>query len=396
MKLDQSVFSQRLSDVERNLSSQGLAGLVVYATGSALGPSSRTHGYMRYLCDWDSHHAPSILVLRFGQPPVLLVPNIFMVFLAKQHHWIEDVRFVKIVDFADALNRLLHDGKIGASSVGLIGRNEMPAPVWEAVVKLLPDVQWRDATRAVDQARIIKDPQQLVMHQRAAEICDAMFGTLAQEITAPKPAFQLQADMEHTARDAGCEYCMTWLTAQPKADYSRFFKEECARVPQPGDQVIAGIYIIYEGHWGHAIRCGTLGPPNADQRRVYDVALEMEKAMLDQLRPGEDLNEIQNAAEQMLLKHYPDAKAQHIFRFRHGHALGLSYEDPVTSAAFPQLYDAVPAAREPIEIKAGMLFEFHPNLFVPEVAGAVIGDMVVVTQTGSRILTQYPRELIQW
>lgn len=396
MALDPSVLRGRIADVEQTLAGEGLSALVVYATGSALGPSSRTHGYMRYLCDWDSHHAPSVLILRFGHPPTLLVPNIFMVFLARQYHWIEDVRFIKIPDFARETAAVLAEARLAHAVIGLAGRNELPVPVWEGLVQSLPAVQWRDATGALDARRVVKDALQMALHERAAAICDDLFATLAREIRTPKPAFQLQADMERTARYAGCEYCMTWLTAMPQADYSRFFKEECRRVPQRGDQVCAGIYLIYEGHWGHAIRGGTLGPPTDAQRNVHGVALEMEHAMLDLLEPGADLHALQQAAEAVLLRHFPDAEARRVFRFRHGHALGLSYEDPVASAAFPQLYDVQPAKRTALEIVPGMLFELHPNLFVPGLAGGVIGDMVAVTDRGARVLNRYPRELIEW
>jgi Xaa-Pro aminopeptidase len=43
-----------------------------------------------------------------------------------------------------------------------------------------------------------------------------------------------------------------------------------------------------------------------------------------------------------------------------------------------------------------MLMELHPHLFVPNVAGAMIGDMVAVTETGYEILTAFPRDLITW
>jgi len=33
---------------------------------------------------------------------------------------------------------------------------------------------------------------------------------------------------------------------------------------------------------------------------------------------------------------------------------------------------------------------------VPGVAGAMIGDMVTITDTGYEILTDYPRDLIQY
>jgi Xaa-Pro dipeptidase len=396
MKLDSSILRSRVAEAESALTEQGLAALVVYATGSALGPSSKTHGYMRYLCDWDSHHAPSVLVLRPGKAPTLLVPNIFMVFLADQHFWIQDVRFVKIADFAHEVVGVLKESGLAQSQVGLVGRSEIPVPVWEGLRDQLPQVEWRDFTRSLDERRVVKDPLQLALHERAAEICDEMFATLGREIRNPKPAYQLQADMERTARYAGCEYCMTWLTVMPKADYSRFFKEECLRIPQAGDQVFAGIYIIYEGHWGHAIRGGTVGTPTDTHRKLFDIALEMEESMLALLRPGADLNELQSAAEKIVFRHYPKADEQKVFRFRHGHGLGLSYEDPISSTPFPQLYDAPPKERPRVEARMGMLFEFHPNLFVPDVGGAVIGDMVTVTADGPRILNRFPRELVNW
>jgi Xaa-Pro aminopeptidase len=83
------------------------------------------------------------------------------------------------------------------------------------------------------------------------------------------------------------------------------------------------------------------------------------------------------------------------FQFRGGHALGYSYEDPIGSAEFPQPYD--PSAKTPIEpriVEPGMLFEIHPNLFIEGVAGASIGDMVLVTEQGPEFLTKHPRILL--
>lgn len=385
MKLDPEIVKARLASVERTLAAAGNEALVVFATGSTLGPSSRTHGTMRYLCDWDSHHVPSVLVARFGEPPVILVPNVFMRLAAREHHWIADVRLVKVADFAREAAALLGRRR----SIALVGRNEMPAPVWEALAESVPGAAWHDATGMLDALRVVKDAAQIAVHEHAAAICDDLFAVLAREIRTPRPVFQTQAEIERAARAAGCEFIMTWLTVAPAADYCRFFKEECARVPERGDQVFLGIYLIYEGHWGHAIRGGTIGPPAPAHRRVYGVAREMLDAMLEKLRPGKDLNRLHDAAEAVLAQHFPGDDAERIFRFRHGHSLGLSYEDPIASAPFPQLYDATPAPRAPLAVRPGMLFEFHPNLFVPGLAGAAVGDMVLATDAGPRILTRY-------
>lgn len=42
-----------------------------------------------------------------------------------------------------------------------------------------------------------------------------------------------------------------------------------------------------------------------------------------------------------------------------------------------------------------MVIELHPNFSVPELGLIAIGDMVVVTDTGTELLTKFPRELIQ-
>jgi Xaa-Pro aminopeptidase len=115
----------------------------------------------------------------------------------------------------------------------------------------------------------------------------------------------------------------------------------------------------------------------------------MHTAMLAHLRPGADLRVVGDAG----LTKDPGLGAH--FQFRGGHALGYSYEDPIGSAEFPQPYD--PTAKIPAEpriVEPGMLFEVHPNLFIEGVAGASIGDMVLVTEHGPELLTNHPRTLL--
>jgi Xaa-Pro dipeptidase len=43
-----------------------------------------------------------------------------------------------------------------------------------------------------------------------------------------------------------------------------------------------------------------------------------------------------------------------------------------------------------------MLMELHPQIWVPGGGGAMIGEMVAVTETGCDVLTRYPRDLQVW
>lgn len=169
----------------------------------------------------------------------------------------------------------------GTRRIAYMGFNETPAPVWKSLEKGLPAVEWvHDFAPHIDKRRVQKNALELMFHRRAAKVCDAMFHTVAREVRTGKMGYQIQAAMEHTARYEGCDYCITWLTVSPQADFPRFYKEECLRAPQAGDQVLAGIYLTYDGHWGHAIRTGSVGRPTADHRRIYEILTEFPRDLI--------------------------------------------------------------------------------------------------------------------
>lgn len=76
--------------------------------------------------------------------------------------------------------------------------------------------------------------------------------------------------------------------------------------------------------------------------------------------------------------------------------MGFFYEEPIVGTPFPQPYLATANVRasEPILARPGMVFQFHPNFFVPGRGAAVIGDMILVNKSGCERLTNFRRELL--
>lgn len=395
MKSDIEIFKQRIEACQQWLGEQGISSLVLFAHGSNLGPATKSHGYMRYLCGWDGHQNDSALIISPGREPILIVTNIFARYFAQSYFWIKDARFVKAPGLADEILRLCEQRDDAGHRLGMVGFGEMPMNAWVRFQEGARRYELVDAAAHFDVLRMVKDDYQLQRHGQAASLCDHLFETLAREIKKPRPGYQLQAELERSARYAGAEFCMTWLTVGPQADYCRFFKAECERVPQKGDQVLLGIYLMLDGYWGHAIRTGVMGKPSANQQRVFETSNKMWQGMLAALKTGRDLGTVHDAAENALIADFPE-DAANIFRFRHGHGLGHSYEDPVSSLAFPQHYDAGQGERTPVAAQHGMLFEIHPNLFVPGVGGSAIGDMVVLESQGPSALTHFPRHHLDW
>jgi Xaa-Pro aminopeptidase len=366
----------------------GFDALVVFGQGSVLGTATRSHGNLRYLIDWDGDAAASALVIPLQGPPSLVVANIFAQMRGRERNELADVKFGRGPSFASAIADLL---PAGTRRVALAGRDEIPFAIWEPLAAAGANA-WVSCDAELAHRRAIKDGMQIAFHRQAAAICDLMFEALGPALHTGQTVAEIQAELEKLGRQQGCEYCDTWLTVLPVADRCRYLTEENANVPASGDQVLLGIMLIFHGHWGHAIRTGSLGTgPSPAARKVFKMVEDMHTAMLAGLHPGADLRDVGDAGltkDQTLGAH---------FQFRGGHALGYSYEDPIGSAEFPQPYD--PTAKIPAEpriVKPGMLFEVHPNLFVDGVAGASIGDMVLVTEQGPELLTKHPRNLLSF
>lgn len=113
--------------------------------------------------------------------------------------------------------------------------------------------------------------------------------------------------------------------------------------------------------------------------------------------PGGNLYDVHHAFERVYRKHFSERDDAGVFRFRAAHGLGHSYEDPITSVPFPQPYTAHRIEPDAfLEIRPGMLFEFHPNFFQKGVAGGAVGDMIHVGEHGNEIMTAFPRQSIRW
>lgn len=395
--IDRNVLAERRRLVEADLAENGFDALVLYAQGSSVGSASKSHGYMSFLTDWDSYNTPGVLVLVPGKPPVLFVANIFLKYMTEQTWWLDDVRFAAPPVLAAEVARALEERCGACRKIAYIGRGETPVPFWEGLRAATGAAEYAEYESRVDPLRVVKDPVQYSIHYRGAEICDAMFQELRREIRQGKPVYQLQNAMIRLAHDSGAEHALVWLTVGPAAEYCHFRREECQRVPQIGDQVLVGIYLLYHGHWAHALRMGTYGAPSPAQQRAFDIVLEMENAGLEALRPGGNLYDVHHAFERVYRKHFSERDDAGVFRFRAAHGLGHSYEDPITSAPFLQPYTAHRIEPDAfLEIRPGMLFEFHPNFFQKGVAGGAVGDMIHVGEHGNEIMTAFPRQSIRW
>lgn len=144
-----------------------------------------------------------------------------------------------------------------------------------------------------------------------------------------------------------------------------------------GELVTIDFGTRYRGYHSDETVTLALGDVDEKLREVFDTVLEAHDLALQMVRPGVSLNEIDEVARELIRKRgYGD-----YFGHGLGHGVGLEiHEYPVVSP------------RSEAHAQAGMVFTIEPGIYVPDLGGCRIEDMVMVTADGCEVLTSIPKQ----
>jgi Xaa-Pro aminopeptidase len=183
----------------------------------------------------------------------------------------------------------------------------------------------------------------------------------------------------------------------------------CAPGPQAADphQIGAGplhahepiVMDIFPQHkvtryWADMTRTVSKGEPPAEIRKIYDVVRRAQDAGIKALRPGVSGREVHELVEDIIWqagydtlrpgqKKDPTDPTPRGFIHSTGHGVGL------------EIHEAPAIARSGTKpLVVGDVVTIEPGVYDPAIGGVRLEDMLVITQTGARNLTQAPRELV--
>ncbi len=380
--------TERRAKLLREAGERGLEGIVVFGHGSGLSYGDASHGALRYLTGWDGVHFWALALMSCGGDVDLLTPNFFQTFVPDSIDPSLRAHHTQTPETVAAALETLCGGAWGG-----VGLDQAPVWLGRAVGAGLSR-EPVDLTDALDRQRMTKEPEEIASHRKAAALSDRLMESLIPALRTREPGWKIQRRLEHEAVLNGADHCQTWLTIAAKADYPRYYRAECDAAPAAGDQVLFGTALTVDGCYGHAIRMGVIGEPGDRDLRFHDTVCAMQRGALEAAQTGRGLADLQLAADRVFQAGFPEIDVDAPLQFRLAHGLGHSYDELAISQCFRHPYDKVappPPADTPVEPE--MVFELHPNFFIPGEGGAAIGDMVLTTEQGPEYLTRAPREL---
>jgi Xaa-Pro aminopeptidase len=241
------------------------------------------------------------------------------------------------------------------------------------------DFRLQPSPALVEQARMVKDADEVERIRAAAALGAGLFETVLAAIRPGVKEAEVAAEMEYAARKAGADgMSFPTIIASGKRSALPHGQASEARIPSNGF-VVCDFGVILSGYCSDRTRTIYVGRPSQEARRLYEAVREAEQAALDAVRPGRAVAEVDGAARKLLQKR---GLAKY-FTHSTGHGVGLEIHEA------PRV-----AARQTEILRPGMVITVEPGVYLPGQWGIRIEDMVVVTEQGCEVLSPTSKELI--
>jgi Xaa-Pro dipeptidase len=263
---------------------------------------------------------------------------------------------------------------------GRLGIDQSSIHLIRAIESALPGMVIVDGDHALQQARMIKLPEELAIIEESCAIGDSVTQRALDETRAGRRECEIAGDAMQTLYHLGGEmpHVTTPFVASGEhmAPPHRFPTDKIVR---NGDLVFIDIGAMWNGYFADIGRTTLVGKPSGLQKRVYTAVYEGLMAGIDAMQPGNTTEHVAAAVRRVAAQY---DLADNLFSLFIGHGIGIGANEP------PYIGETLPGA-QPAQLHPNMLFAVEPLIWVS--AGGVgvrIEDMILITESGPRILSR--------
>lgn len=225
---------------------------------------------------------------------------------------------------------------------------------------------------AVEKMRQEKDAFEINALQTAAnmisEIIDHVILNLKPGMTEKQVAWQI----ENLAREAGTDSLSFPVIVASGPNSALPHAVPTQRALKPGEPVLLDAGVRLNGYCSDMTRTVFLGEPGPYFKKIYQTVRQAQLAALQEIRSGVTSTDVDTAARELI----GEAGFGQYFGHGLGHGVGLAIHER------PSL-----GPRKPVVLQTGNVFTVEPGIYIPGKGGVRLEEMVVLEESGARVLT---------
>jgi Xaa-Pro aminopeptidase len=231
------------------------------------------------------------------------------------------------------------------------------------------------AAGLVGALRAVKSPEEVDCIRAAAQLADQALSHLVTLLQPGARERDIALAAEFVMRRAGAEAAAFDLIIASGPNSALPHAETTDRELQPGDLVVVDIGARLHGYCSDMTRTYAVCEAPPRLRDIYRLVYQAQRQAAAAVRPGAVCGELDRMARTLI----EEAGYGDCFGHGLGHGVGLEVHEA------PRL-----RKDEQAELVPGNVITVEPAIYLPEIGGVRLEDLLVVTQNGADVLTGSP------
>ena len=380
MATKQERCSKRIEKIREKMAQEGMDALMLFSPINMFYYS----GYYphRPIYPTDVFRLFPVIIPRTGEPFHIMARNVER--MIKEDSWIPkrlvyDEFLIKNAE--EFIAEVFRAEGLASAKIG-IEEDVLVLFTMENLKRLLPGITLAHASNMLLKARDIKDAEEIRLIQGAIDVTIIGYETAFRELKPGRTERQVAAMCEYEMRKAGAEWFIeeSQILAGERSKLVRARSSD--NVIKQGDLILMDMAAVVNSYGSDISRTIVVGKATPKQKEFAKMMLDVFDKTLAYIKPGIFAWEVDKFVREEFQKHGygPECQAHLI-----GHGFGLDFhENPILK----------PGSK--VEIRPGMVFALEPAVSDPAFGTMRFEDNVLVTETGTKVLSsKLPRELIE-
>ncbi|MFQ6110782.1 MAG: M24 family metallopeptidase [Nitrospinota bacterium] len=316
-----------------------------------------------------------------GEPHIMV--HIFIEGDASSTSWVEGISSYSslldapIKELAEIIRGYRVEGKKIGAELGQEQRIGMPVRDFLLLKEELKEFEFVDAAPILWKMRVVKSQRELACIRRAQEITVKGYTEGFPLVKEGMSEREIASILTGKMVEGGAEHF--WIiVASGSENYQRISGKPTDRKVRRGDMVWVDMGASVNDYWADFSRGGVIGGPSDEQKRYQEVVIGTTSEGVGAVKAGVPGASIVDVCEEGMRKRGLDIS---FHAGRVGHGVGLFITEPPSLARW-----------DPVILAENMVITVEPGL-VREDGVYHVEENVLVTEDGSEVLSQAPREL---
>lgn len=231
----------------------------------------------------------------------------------------------------------------------------------------------------IEDMRKIKDTDEIVMIRKAVARAENAFLKVKEYIKPGLSEMQVALRLEENLKKEGCYSIPFDIIVASGRNSALPHAKPTEKKIKPGDLVVVDWGGEAGGYFSDMTRSFLIqGKDISRKKEIYETVLQANIQAIRSVVSGLSSRMVDKAARDSI----KNAGYADFFGHGTGHGVGLDVHELPRISRLGREY-----------VKTGMVFTIEPGVYIPEIGGVRIEDMVLVEKSGCRVLTALPKGL---